>query len=47
VLTADRKTADYFEASLLAEVKVNSKQLANWLSGELFSLLNEKMRLRT
>jgi aspartyl-tRNA(Asn)/glutamyl-tRNA(Gln) amidotransferase subunit B len=42
VLTADRKTADYFEASLLAEVKVNSKQLANWLSGELFSLLNEK-----
>jgi aspartyl-tRNA(Asn)/glutamyl-tRNA(Gln) amidotransferase subunit B len=42
VLTADRKTADFFEASLSTDSKANPQQIANWLSGELFSLLNEK-----
>ncbi len=41
VLTADRAVADYFEACLAAAPDVAPPRLAHWISGELFSLLNE------
>jgi len=40
VLTLDKATADYFEAVLQAAEGVEAKQVANWLTGDLFSLLN-------
>jgi aspartyl-tRNA(Asn)/glutamyl-tRNA(Gln) amidotransferase subunit B len=42
VLTADRNTADYFEKALSAESDINPGQIANWLSGVVFGLLNER-----
>jgi aspartyl-tRNA(Asn)/glutamyl-tRNA(Gln) amidotransferase subunit B len=42
VLTADRNTADYFEKTLSAETHINPEQIANWLSGVIFGLLNER-----
>lgn len=41
VLTAEQNTADYFEAALAAAQEVTPKTLANWISGELFGLLNQ------
>jgi len=42
VLTAERAVADYFEAAAASQPGVPPKQIANWISGELFSLLNAK-----
>lgn len=42
VLTADRETADYYEDVLSTDIRVDPVQAANWLSGELFGLLNER-----
>jgi aspartyl-tRNA(Asn)/glutamyl-tRNA(Gln) amidotransferase subunit B len=42
VLTADRNTADYFERALAADKSLPAHEIANWLSGPLFSLLNER-----
>ena len=44
VLTAEQTAADYFEAVVAAAPEVSPKILANWLSGELFSLLNQAGR---
>ena len=41
VLTAERQVADFFEAALAAAPDVPPKSIANWLSGELFGLLNQ------
>ncbi|MCI0522009.1 MAG: Asp-tRNA(Asn)/Glu-tRNA(Gln) amidotransferase subunit GatB, partial [Chloroflexi bacterium] len=41
VLTAERAAADYFERALAAAVDLPAKTLANWVSGELFALLNQ------
>jgi aspartyl-tRNA(Asn)/glutamyl-tRNA(Gln) amidotransferase subunit B len=41
VLSADRSVAEYFEAALEASPQVDPQKLANWLSVDLFSLLNE------
>jgi aspartyl-tRNA(Asn)/glutamyl-tRNA(Gln) amidotransferase subunit B len=41
VLTGDRPTADYFEAAVSAAARSNAGAIANWLTGELFALLNE------
>lgn len=42
VLTSDRDTADYFERSLVAGEHLPPKEMANWLSGPLFGLINER-----
>lgn len=41
VLTADAATADYFELAVAAAEHATPKGIANWLTGELFGLLNE------
>jgi len=41
VLTAERQVADFFEAALAAAPDVPPKSIANWISGELFGLLNQ------
>jgi aspartyl-tRNA(Asn)/glutamyl-tRNA(Gln) amidotransferase subunit B len=41
VLTAERNVADYFEAAVAAAPDVSPARLANWLTGDLFGLLNE------
>jgi aspartyl-tRNA(Asn)/glutamyl-tRNA(Gln) amidotransferase subunit B len=41
VLTAEQTAADYFEAVVAAVPAIPPKTTANWLSGELFSLLNQ------
>ena len=41
VLTAEQAVADYFEAILQAKPEIDIQQAANWLSGELFSLMNQ------
>jgi aspartyl-tRNA(Asn)/glutamyl-tRNA(Gln) amidotransferase subunit B len=41
VLTAERQVADYFEAALASAPDSSPKSIANWLSGELFGLLNQ------
>jgi aspartyl-tRNA(Asn)/glutamyl-tRNA(Gln) amidotransferase subunit B len=41
VLTADRQVADYFESAVEAEPDVTPARIANWLTGDLFGLLNE------
>ena len=40
VLTADRETADFFEATLNA-TKAEAKIVSNWMMGELFANLNK------
>jgi len=40
VLTSDRAVADYFEA--VVEAGGEPKQAANWISGELFRLMNQQ-----
>lgn len=41
VLTAEKAVADYFEAAVAATPGAEPKLMANWISGELFSLLNQ------
>ena len=41
LLTAERETADYFETASAAAPKSSPKTVANWITGELFRLLNE------
>jgi len=41
VLTGEREVADYFEATVAALQGVPPKMAANWITGELFSLLNQ------
>jgi len=41
VLVAEREVADYFEATLTAVEGVAPKTVANWITGELFALLNQ------
>ncbi len=42
VLTADKEVADYFEAAVTQKTeKVDSKTIANWMTGDLFSLMNQ------
>jgi len=41
VLTAERAVADYFERAVAAAPQAAPKQLSNWISGELFGLLNQ------
>lgn len=40
VLVAEKATADYFEAVVAAEIP--AKMAANWISGDLFALLNQE-----
>ena len=41
LLTAERTTADYFEAAVAAQKHQSPKAIANWITGELFRLLND------
>ncbi|GAB4579858.1 MAG: Asp-tRNA(Asn)/Glu-tRNA(Gln) amidotransferase subunit GatB [Anaerolineales bacterium] len=41
VLTAERATADYYEQVIAAAPDVSPKTIANWITGDLFALLNE------
>jgi aspartyl-tRNA(Asn)/glutamyl-tRNA(Gln) amidotransferase subunit B len=41
LLTADRAVADYFESVAAAKKEISPDTVANWISGELFSLLNQ------
>lgn len=41
VLTADRDSADYFEAAMAAQPKVSGKAIANWVIGEVNAYLNK------
>jgi aspartyl-tRNA(Asn)/glutamyl-tRNA(Gln) amidotransferase subunit B len=41
VLVAEQETANYFEAVLGAAPHTAPKQAANWITGELFSLMNQ------
>ncbi|MGJ3240038.1 MAG: Asp-tRNA(Asn)/Glu-tRNA(Gln) amidotransferase subunit GatB [Anaerolineae bacterium] len=41
VLVADKAIADYFEAILSADDTLDAKTVANWITGDLFRLLNE------
>jgi aspartyl-tRNA(Asn)/glutamyl-tRNA(Gln) amidotransferase subunit B len=41
VLTAERQVADYFEGILAKGSSLSPKNVANWISGELFGLMNQ------
>ncbi|MEM9953992.1 MAG: Asp-tRNA(Asn)/Glu-tRNA(Gln) amidotransferase subunit GatB [Chloroflexota bacterium] len=41
VLVADKAIADYFEAILASAKEIDAKTVANWVTGDLFRLLNE------
>ncbi|MEK6256641.1 MAG: Asp-tRNA(Asn)/Glu-tRNA(Gln) amidotransferase subunit GatB, partial [Chloroflexota bacterium] len=41
VLVAEKLVADYFEAILALEKELDPKLISNWISGELFRVLNE------
>ncbi len=41
VLTTERSVGDYFEAAVESAPKVRSIKIANWLSSDLFGLLNQ------
>jgi aspartyl-tRNA(Asn)/glutamyl-tRNA(Gln) amidotransferase subunit B len=41
VLVAEKAVADYFEKSAATAPEVHPKVLANWITGELFGLLNQ------
>lgn len=47
LLTSERPVADYYEAAVAAARAVNgsAKEVANWVAGELFRLLNESGEL--
>lgn len=44
LLTSERPIADYFEQTVAAAPSVSPKTIANWITGELFALLNESER---
>ena len=41
VLVAERATADYYEQAVAAAADVSPKVVTNWITGELFALLNQ------
>ena len=41
LLTSERATADYFEVAVAAPAEASPKAVSNWITGELFRLLNE------
>ncbi len=41
LLVAEKTVADFFEQTVAIAPNVSSKTIANWLTGELFSLLNQ------
>ena len=41
ILVADQEVADYFEAVVEAAPEVSAKLAANWVTGELFGLMNQ------
>jgi aspartyl-tRNA(Asn)/glutamyl-tRNA(Gln) amidotransferase subunit B len=41
VLVAEQATADYYERTVQAAAEISPKISANWISGELFGLLNQ------
>lgn len=41
VLTEERDIADYFETAVLAAPDIKPKTIANWITGDLFSLMNK------
>jgi aspartyl-tRNA(Asn)/glutamyl-tRNA(Gln) amidotransferase subunit B len=41
VLVAERETAEFFEAVVLASKQAEPKLIANWITGNLFGLMNE------
>jgi aspartyl-tRNA(Asn)/glutamyl-tRNA(Gln) amidotransferase subunit B len=41
VLVAEKPVADYFEQTAAAAPDISAKTIANWLTGELFGLLNQ------
>ena len=41
VLTVERRVADFFEEAITSAPEVSPKTLANWVSGEYFSLINQ------
>jgi aspartyl-tRNA(Asn)/glutamyl-tRNA(Gln) amidotransferase subunit B len=41
LLVAEKTVADFFEQTVAIASNVSSKTIANWLTGELFSLLNQ------
>jgi len=44
VLVAEQAAANYFEEAVAAAGDISPKLIANWISGELFSLLNQASR---
>jgi len=41
LLTAEKALADYFERAVNGKSKIHPKLLANWMTGELFGLMNQ------
>jgi aspartyl-tRNA(Asn)/glutamyl-tRNA(Gln) amidotransferase subunit B len=41
VLVAERAAADYYEQAIAASADISPKVVANWITGELFALLNQ------
>jgi len=41
VITAEKKVADYFEKTINSAPNISPKVIANWLTGDLFGLLNQ------
>lgn len=41
VLVAERAVAEFYEATVLAAKQADAKTIANWVTGALFSLMNE------
>jgi aspartyl-tRNA(Asn)/glutamyl-tRNA(Gln) amidotransferase subunit B len=41
ILVGDKSTADYYEAAVAASTASSPKTVANWVTGELFRLMNE------
>jgi aspartyl-tRNA(Asn)/glutamyl-tRNA(Gln) amidotransferase subunit B len=41
VLVAEKMVADYFEQTVAAAPNISAKTIVNWLTGELFGLLNQ------
>jgi len=41
LLVAEREVANYFEAAVTADPEIPTVKIANWLTGEFFSLLNQ------
>jgi len=41
LLTGEKALADYFERAINGKSKIHPKSLANWMTGELFGLMNQ------